>query len=83
MKSPKIPQVNLPYASTVASFFGDQGAAQGNSFLGRLFRGGGRSTVTQTQGGARNAGSGLAVRTSVAGPPGGSTLPNTASLRGY
>lgn len=49
MKSPKPEKINLPYASTVASFFGDQGAAAGNSFLGRLFRGGGRSTVTQTQ----------------------------------
>lgn len=37
--------INLPYASTVASFFGDQGAAQGNSFLGRLYKGGGRTIV--------------------------------------
>lgn len=44
MKTPKVPEVKLPYASTVASFFGDQGAAQGNSFLGRLFRGGSTRT---------------------------------------
>lgn len=45
MKKPKQPEINLPYASTVASFFGDQGAAQGNSFLGRLYKGGGRSII--------------------------------------
>lgn len=49
MKQQKVPEVNLPYASTVASFFGDQGVAQGNSFLGRLFKGGGRTTKSQSQ----------------------------------
>lgn len=49
MKKPKVPEINMPYASTVASFFGDQGAVQGNSFLGRLFRGGGRAVVSQNQ----------------------------------
>lgn len=45
MKKPKIEKINLPYASSVASFFGDQGGMQGNSFLGRLFKGGGRKSV--------------------------------------
>lgn len=50
MKKPKMPDpVKLPYASTIASFFGDQGAAQGNSFLGRMFKGGGRMTQSQSQ----------------------------------
>lgn len=49
MKKQKVPEVKLPYASTVASFFADQGAVQGNSFLGRLFNGGGRNITTQTQ----------------------------------
>lgn len=52
MKKPKVPEINMPYASTVASFFGDQGAVQGNSFLGRLFKGGGRTVVRQNQAGA-------------------------------
>ena len=53
MKKPKVDKINLPYASSVASFFGDQGSTQGNSFLGRLFKGGGRTTVSQVQPGAK------------------------------
>jgi len=50
MRKPKAPApINLPYASTVASFYGDQGAVQGNSFLGKMFRGLGQ-TRTRTQG---------------------------------
>lgn len=50
MRKPKAPApINLPYASTVASFYGDQGAVQGNSFLGKMFRGLGQ-TPTRTQG---------------------------------
>jgi hypothetical protein len=50
MKKPKVEKINLPYASTVASFFGDQSGMQGNSFLGRLFKGGGgRSMVSRAQ----------------------------------
>ena len=45
MKSKTPPPINLPYSSTVASFFGDQGGSQGNSFLGRMFKGGGGRTV--------------------------------------
>ena len=41
MKKPKAEQINLPYASTVASHYGDQGEGPRNSFLGRLFRKGG------------------------------------------
>ncbi len=49
MRKPKAPApINLPYASTVASFYGDQGAVQGNSFLGRLFKG--RGTDVKVQG---------------------------------
>lgn len=48
MKQPKLEEVNLPYASTTASFFNDQGAAQGNSFLGKLFRSG-RPIQSQAQ----------------------------------
>lgn len=40
MKQPKVEKVNLPYASTVASFYGDQGSVQNNSFLGKFFQGG-------------------------------------------
>lgn len=49
MKKPSMPApVQMPYASTAASFFSDQGAAIGNSFLGRVFgSGGGRMTVVQ------------------------------------
>lgn len=54
MKKPKVEKINLPYASSVASFYGDQGAAQGNSFLGRMFQGTGRTIVNKTfQGGAK------------------------------
>lgn len=53
MKKPKVPAIKLPYASTVASFFGDQGATQGNSFLGRFFKGRGQGMINQTQGNAR------------------------------
>lgn len=54
MKKPKVEKINLPYASSVASFYGDQGAAQGNSFLGRLFQGTGRTIVNRPfQGGAK------------------------------
>lgn len=55
MKKPKVPEIKMPYASTIASFFGDQGAVQGNSFLGRLFKGGGRNVVNQSQGKAASA----------------------------
>jgi len=56
MRKPKAPApINLPYASTVASFYGDQGAVQGNSFLGKMFRGLGQ-TPTQTQGQPGRAG---------------------------
>lgn len=56
MKKPKVEKINLPYASSVASFYGDQGAAQGNSFLGRMFQGTGRTIVNKTfQGGAKPA----------------------------
>lgn len=56
MKTPKVEKVNLPYASSVASFYGDQGAAQGNSFLGRMFQGTGRTIVNKAfQGGAKPA----------------------------
>lgn len=51
MKKPKIEKVNLPYASSVASFAGDQGDALGNSFLGRIFSGmKGRQTRTNNYG---------------------------------
>lgn len=49
MKKPKVEKVELPYASNVASFFGDQGENQGNSFMGRFFRGGGRNIVSRGQ----------------------------------
>ena len=55
MKKPKVPEVKMPYASTVASYFGDQGAVQGNSYLGRLFKGGERTVVNQSQGKAASA----------------------------
>lgn len=56
MKKPKVEKINLPYASSVASFYGDQGAAQGNSFLGRMFQGTGRTIVNKAfQGGAKPA----------------------------
>jgi hypothetical protein len=47
MKKPKVEKINLPYASSVASFYGDQGAAQGNSFLGRMFQGTGRTRMNK------------------------------------
>lgn len=51
MKKPKVEKVNLPYASSVASFAGDQGDALGNSFLGRIFSGmKGRQTRTSNYG---------------------------------
>lgn len=60
MKKPKVEKINLPYASSVASFYGDQGAAQGNSFLGRMFKGGGRTMVSSNFGGSpRPGGSGF------------------------
>lgn len=49
MQKPKVEKINLPYASTVASYFGDQGSGPGSSFLGRFFKGGGSGTMTQTQ----------------------------------
>ena len=55
MKKPKVPEIKMPYASTIASFFGDQGSVQGNSFLGRLFKGGGRTVINQSQGKAAPA----------------------------
>lgn len=48
MKTPKVEEVKMPYASTVASFYNDQGAPMGNSFLGRLFAGVGARPVTTT-----------------------------------
>ncbi len=60
MKKAKTPApINLPYASTVASFYGDQKAVEGNSFLGRMFRGRGQSP-TITQGGRPATGAGSA-----------------------
>jgi hypothetical protein len=52
MKTPKIEEVNLPYASTTASFFRDQGATQGNSFLGKFFKTAGNNIQSQVQAGA-------------------------------
>lgn len=49
MKTPKVQEVKLPYASTVASFFSDQGNGPGGSFLGKFFKGGARTSITQTQ----------------------------------
>lgn len=49
MKKPKAEKINLPYASTVANFYRDQGQTRGNSFLGRLFKGGGVGQRVQTQ----------------------------------
>lgn len=47
-KAPTPEKINLPYASTAASFYGDQGEASGNSFLGRLYSGArGRQQVTR------------------------------------
>lgn len=37
MKTPKVPEVKMPYAANTASFFGDQGSAPGGSFLGKLY----------------------------------------------
>jgi hypothetical protein len=45
MRKPKIPEVKLPYASTVANFFNDQGPTAGNSFLGRFFGAGAQRQV--------------------------------------
>lgn len=51
MKTPKAEEIKLPYASTVANFYKDQGAPAGSSFLGKLFAGGsaGAGTVTRPQ----------------------------------
>lgn len=51
MKTPKAEEIKLPYASTVANFYKDQGAPAGSSFLGKLFKGGsaGAGTVTRPQ----------------------------------
>lgn len=47
-KAPTPEKINLPYTSTAASFYGDQGEASGNSFLGRLYSGArGRQQVTR------------------------------------
>lgn len=54
MKSPQPEKVNLPYASNVASFFGDQGSAQSDSFMGRFFKTGARTIVTQGEPAAPN-----------------------------
>lgn len=43
MKTPKTEEIKLPYASTVASFYKDQGAMSGKSFIGKLAAGGGRT----------------------------------------
>lgn len=56
MKMPKAEKINLPYASSVASYFADQGAVQGSSFLGKMFKGGGRVQQTQNQGAPAAAG---------------------------
>ena len=56
MKKPKVEKINLPYASSVASFYGDQGAAQGNSFLGRMFQGGNRTIVSTNFAGGKKPG---------------------------
>lgn len=36
-KQPKIEEIKLPYSSSVASFYGDQGAVTGSSFLSKMF----------------------------------------------
>lgn len=62
MKKPNAPRpVKLPYASTVASFYGDQGATQGSSFLGRMFKGG-------------NGGGGSPAGTTAGGPGGAAVV---------
>jgi hypothetical protein len=47
MKQPKVEKINLPYASAAASYFGDQGATQGSSFLGRMFANSAKSLAGQ------------------------------------
>jgi len=48
LKTPKTEEIKLPYASTVASFYKDQGAMAGKSFIGKLASGGGRTIQTRT-----------------------------------
>lgn len=59
MRSPRPPAINLPYASTVASYASDQGGAFGNSFLGRLFRKGGTGRGTKPSMTGQAAGQGM------------------------
>lgn len=64
MRSPRPPAINLPYASTVASYASDQGGAFsggafGNSFLGRLFRRGGADRGTNPSMTGQAAGQGM------------------------
>lgn len=58
MKTPKVEKVHLPYASSVASFYGDQGAMSGNSFLGRMFQGTDRVRVNKVFSGGKPSSSG-------------------------
>lgn len=59
MKKPKAEQIKLPYASTVASFYGDQGEGPRNSFLGGLFRKGGMGGSTAATGAPAGNGAGM------------------------
>ena len=59
MKKPKAEQVKLPYASTVASYYNDQGDGPRNSFLGALFRRGGMGGATAAGGAPTGNGAGM------------------------
>ena len=59
MRRPKAEQLKLPYASTVASFYGDQGQPSDTSFLGRLFRKGGMGGATAATGAPAGTGAGM------------------------
>lgn len=59
MKKPKVPEVKLPYASTVASFSNDQGAGPPSSFLGRLFANAGARQVITASGAPKPRGTAM------------------------
>ena len=59
MKKPKAEQIKLPYASTVASYYGDQGQTPGTSFLGALFRRGGMGGATAATAALTGTGAGM------------------------
>ncbi len=63
MKKTKVPEVKLPYASTVASFSNDQGAGPPNSFLGRLFAGAGARQVVTASGAPKPVGTAMFSKT--------------------